>query len=207
ERAPEGGVGGGRGRSLISRTNSSSVKRARAFASLSGRRTRSSSCTGTGRSSWSWMSLRARRTTSRLASAFSRSLGFLIWPARDSTPSSVPNSSSSAAAVFSPTPGMPGTLSILSPVRASRSATRCGGAAERSVGRMGGGGGGGPAGGGGGGGRGGGGGEGGAAAPPTERGAAWPSYRGPRRRRGQGGRGDSARKAQPRSGRGGAQQR
>ncbi len=62
-----------------------------------------------------------------LATRFSRSFGFFTLPAFASTFSRVPYSFSSPAAVFSPTPGTPGMLSILSPVRERRSATWLGG--------------------------------------------------------------------------------
>ena len=67
------------------------------------------------------------RTLSIEARRFSRSLGFFTLAALARTFSSVPYSLSRLAAVFSPTPGTPGMLSILSPVSASRSPTWRGG--------------------------------------------------------------------------------
>jgi hypothetical protein len=58
---------------------------------------------------------------------FSRSFGFFTSGAWASTLSSEPYCFSKPAAVFSPTPGTPGMLSILSPVRASRSGSDDGG--------------------------------------------------------------------------------
>mmetsp|Transcript_43177 Transcript_43177/g.139405 ORF Transcript_43177/g.139405 Transcript_43177/m.139405 type:complete len:297 (-) Transcript_43177:282-1172(-) len=69
----------------------------------------------------SWTSWRARRACSACAMSASLRFDFFIDGAAARTASSVPCSPSSFAAVFWPTPGTPGTLSLASPTSASRS--------------------------------------------------------------------------------------
>ena len=93
----------------------------------SGSRTRSSS-SGFGTGAWS--SSRTRRREIRACSAksisFWRRAGCLISLARASSDSRSPYSVMSWAAVFTPMPGTPGTLSTLSPARACTSTTLSG---------------------------------------------------------------------------------
>ena len=57
-------------------------------------------------------------TDSRCSTSLSRSLSGLTSSIRSYSASSVPNSRMSLAAVFSPTPGTPGMLSVGSPLSA-----------------------------------------------------------------------------------------
>ena len=57
-------------------------------------------------------------TASRFSMSLSRSLSGLTSSIRSYSASSVPNSRISLAAVFSPTPGTPGMLSVGSPLSA-----------------------------------------------------------------------------------------
>jgi hypothetical protein len=66
------------------------------------------------------------RASSAFSISFSRRLGCLISSARASRVSRSPYSSMSCAAVFTPMPGTPGTLSVESPARACTSTTLSG---------------------------------------------------------------------------------
>ena len=66
------------------------------------------------------------RALSAFSISFSRRLGCLISPARASSVSRSPYSLMSSAAVFTPMPGTPGTLSTLSPASDCTSMTLSG---------------------------------------------------------------------------------
>ena len=66
------------------------------------------------------------RALSALASSVSRRFGCLISPARASSASRSPKALTSSAAVLTPMPGTPGTLSVESPASAWTSTTRSG---------------------------------------------------------------------------------
>ena len=88
----------------------------------SGSRTpRVSSGSGIGASSRRITNSRETRAWSAWVISSSRRLDGFIAGAAASTPSRSPNSDSNWQAVFGPMPGTPGTLSTLSPIRASRS--------------------------------------------------------------------------------------
>ena len=82
------------------------------------------SCTGT--SSFKVTSCRLIRAWSACSIRLCRRFGCLISPARRSTPSRSPYSLINNAAVLTPIPGTPGTLSVASPHRAWTSITRSG---------------------------------------------------------------------------------
>jgi len=87
---------------------------------------RSSSVVGTGAARSSVTSRFEMRAFSAFAIRFSRRLGCLISPARASSDSRSPNAVISSAAVFTPIPGTPGTLSTESPASACTSTTLSG---------------------------------------------------------------------------------
>ena len=95
----------------------SSVRWSRRASLLRPRKTHCSALKSKSTSVLSVTRLRATATLPPWAFTLSRSLGFLISSALRTTSSAVPNCLMSSTAVFSPTPGMPGTLSILSPIR------------------------------------------------------------------------------------------
>ena len=109
----------------------SSLRRKPTSASVSGARTAvSASSTSTG----TWVSRMTSALDSRAWSAnvmrLSRRLSCLISEARASSVSRSPNSLISSAAVFTPMPGTPGTLSDESPIKACTSITLDGRHAE-----------------------------------------------------------------------------
>ncbi|MCY1234572.1 hypothetical protein D9M72_471570 [compost metagenome] len=113
--------------------NSIALRKAISLGPFCGSRLSSSSGTSSGVSVLSSTSWRDRRARSALAMMFSRRLACLISPARASSVSRSPYSSSSWAAVFGPMPGMPGTLSVESPVIAWRSIIFSGGTPHFSM--------------------------------------------------------------------------
>jgi hypothetical protein len=81
---------------------------------------------GAGTSSLRVTSCLETRISSAFCSSDSRRLGCLISPVRSSNASRVPYSLISCAAVFTPMPGAPGTLSVESPASACTSMTLSG---------------------------------------------------------------------------------
>ena len=106
--------------------NSISVRKAITAPGSGACTSRSSSVTSSATSRFSVTSWREMRIRSALSSSDSRRLGCVISPARASSVSRSPYSLISSAAVFSPIPGAPGTLSTESPDRACTSTTRSG---------------------------------------------------------------------------------
>jgi hypothetical protein len=111
---------------VMIRKNSSSLNRARIAVRSGWRRRSSSTVTGRGMSQRRVTSWCETRTVSRAASSASPFFPFTsaAWA---STFSSDPNRLTSSAAPLGPMPGTPGMLSMLSPCRASTSATFSGG--------------------------------------------------------------------------------
>ncbi len=104
--------------------------RAGSRAALSGSGSRTPSCsTGTSRGTSSLSVTSSRDSRACMANSVSRSrrLGCLISPARASSVSRSPYSLISSAAVLTPMPGTPGTLSVESPASACTSTTLSGG--------------------------------------------------------------------------------
>ena len=117
----------------VSVVNSMALRKAISFGPFGGCSSKSSSPSVTGTSFFSVTSSREIRALSALAMMVSRRFSCLISPARASSVSRSPNSSSSCAAVFGPMPGMPGTLSTESPVIACRSIIFSGGTPHFSI--------------------------------------------------------------------------
>ncbi len=103
------------------------------FGPFCGSSTSPSRSTSSGTSFLSVTSSRAILVWSAKARIFSRRLFCLISEARARSVSRSPNSSSNCAAVFGPMPGMPGTLSVLSPVSDCRSIIFSGGTPHFSI--------------------------------------------------------------------------
>ncbi len=110
----------------------SSKKARRVLGSGSARRS-SSSGTSMGTSSFKVTSSRETRACSANSSRFSRRLGCLISPARARSVSRSPYSPINCAAVLTPIPGTPGTLSVESPASAWTSITLSGPTPKRST--------------------------------------------------------------------------
>ena len=102
------------------------ARKAPSFGFSSWRTISASSPTGSGASSRNSTSRRDIRALSACSISRSRRRDGFMPAAAASTPSTSPNSLISRAAVFWPMPGIPGTLSTLSPISACTSTRRSG---------------------------------------------------------------------------------
>ena len=106
--------------------NSCSARKSRNLPGSGSRKARSDSGTSTGTSVFRVTSSRDMRASSAPSMRDWRRLGCLISSARARMSSSPPYSPTSCAAVLTPIPGTPGTLSVESPASACTSMTRSG---------------------------------------------------------------------------------
>ena len=117
----------------VSVRNSICSRNATSFSGSGGLSSRSASVSSTGTSGFSVTSSRLTRASSAFSIRFCRRFGCLISSARSSSVSRSPYSLINCAAVFTPMPGTPGTLSTESPQSACTSITLSGATPNFSI--------------------------------------------------------------------------